>query len=166
MSTQAASKGNGLNPNSPSGQISADQREHVYTVISGRWPTLSQEELRKRPFTVDELANYISEKVDSARSEIESVVSEALPKGASAWHAVVDPITQRAHQASEHVTGSVHSAIERIQYEVDEAPLKTSLATFVLGFGLGVLATTLYFQSRPQPSSWEQLKSLRLYGRH
>jgi len=71
---------------------------------------------------------------------------------------------QRAHQASERVTGSLHSAVERIQYEADESPLFASLTSLVVGFGLGVLATSVYYNSRPEPSAWEQIKSARWWG--
>lgn len=170
MPSKTATPGTDAEPNSSSDPSLADQWEGAFVAINRRWPSISREELRKLPRTIGDLASYVAQRVDANLEEIEAVVVESNAvdssgQGKSALHSVVDPIAHRAHQASDQVAGSIHSAFERIQYEVDEAPMKTSLTTFILGFGLGLLTATLLFRPDPQPTAWQSLKSKRLYGR-
>lgn len=165
MPSKAEMTGTDAERNAATDALPGDQWEAVHAAIHARWPSISREELKSCPCTVGDLANYVAQRVDAGHDEIESVVAESAGQTRSALRAMVDPITQRAQQASQHVTGPIHSAFERIQYEADESPLKTSLATLVLGFGLGVLATALYLQSDREPSAWQQLKKKRLYSR-
>lgn len=155
----------GENHNSQSGESVGEAWESVYTAVNLRWPTISVDELKQCGCDVGELVNHVSQRVDSNRDEIEAVIREYAPQKISALHSYIDPIAKRAHEASSRVSGSLHSAMDRVRYQVDEAPVTTSVTTFVLGFGLGMLATVIYYRSHPQPTPWEQLRSHRLFGR-
>ncbi|QDT11925.1 hypothetical protein [Planctomycetes bacterium K23_9] len=113
-------------------QYAADNQsawDRVYTAIVERWPEIDQLELLECKQTVNDLANFVNEKVSAAQEEVRSVVSEFAPQGASAVSAITEGATD---------------VIDRVRYEIDEAPVKSSLAGVMFGFGLGVLATTLY----------------------
>ncbi|EMI19329.1 hypothetical protein RMSM_03716 [Rhodopirellula maiorica SM1] len=159
MSTQAATSNNRLPDTSSTPQSTTDPWEPVFTAINIRWPQINQDELKQCDRSVDELTEFVAARVDTQRDEIDSVVSEFAPTDESPLRSFVD----QAHRAGEQVSNSVHSAVERVQYEIDELPVKTSLTNLAIGFGLGVLATTLYFNSRRQPTTWQQIRSNRLF---
>ncbi|GAA5509605.1 hypothetical protein [Novipirellula caenicola] len=159
MSTHTTTSNNRLPEANPNSQSKTDPWEPVFTAINIRWPQINQDELKQCDRSVDAVTEFVASKVDTQRDEIESVVSEFAPAHDSPLRSFVD----QAQRAGEQVSNSVHSAVERVQYEIDELPVKTSLTNLAIGFGLGVLATTLYFNSRRQPTAWQQIRSNRLF---
>tara|TARA_R110002167_G_scaffold62804_1_gene177275 strand:+ start:371 stop:853 length:483 start_codon:yes stop_codon:yes gene_type:complete len=159
MSTHTATSNNRLNNSESNAQSTTDPWEQVFTAINIRWPQINQNELKQCDRSVDGLTEFIASRVETQRDEIESVVTEFAPTSDSPLRSFVD----QAHRAGEQVSNSVHSAVERVQYEMDELPVKTSLTNLAIGFGLGVLATTLYFNSRRQQTAWQQIRSNRLF---
>ncbi|GAA4460713.1 hypothetical protein [Novipirellula rosea] len=159
MPTHTTTSNNRLTDSDSNPQSATDPWDQVFTAINIRWPQINQDELKQCDRSVDDLTEFVASRVDTQRDEIESVVSEFAPAHESPLRSFVD----QAHRAGEQVSNSVHSAVERMQYEMDELPVKTSLTNLAIGFGLGVLATTMYFNSRRQRTTWQQIRSNRLF---
>jgi len=155
----------GDNLSSQSVESEGEAWESVCTAVNLRWPIISVDELKQCGCDVGELVNHVSQRVDSTRDEVEAIIREYAPQRNSPLHSYIDPIAKRAQEASGRVSDSIHSAMERVRYQVDEAPVTTTMTTFVLGFGLGILAAVIYYRAQPQPTPWEQLRSHRLFGR-
>lgn len=103
--------------------------DRVYTAVTTRWPEIDQLELLECRQCVDEISEYLNSRVDAADEEVRSVVAEFSPQPPS---------------TASVVTEAAGDVIERIQYEIDEAPVKSSLTGVMVGFSLGVLVTTIY----------------------
>jgi hypothetical protein len=103
--------------------------DRVYTAIVERWPEIDQLELLECEQKVESLVEYVRDRVQSGADEVASVVSEFAPQAPSMAAAVGE---------------TASDVIDRMHYEIDEAPVKSSLAGVLFGFSLGVIATTLY----------------------
>ena len=114
-------------PNTTFGDQAAWDR--VYAAVTNRWPAIDQLELLECKQSVNEIVAHVSARVDDHDNEVRSVVAEFAPPSPT---------------VSTTVSGTAGDVIERLHYEIAEAPVKSSLTGVLIGFGLGVLATTLY----------------------
>ncbi|WP_404308477.1 hypothetical protein [Neorhodopirellula lusitana] len=132
----------------------------VYEAIAERWPQIDQAELRQCEQSITAITKHVSDQVESAADEVNAAVTEFAPES----HSVLEPVAEKLKQASSTVGGSVSNAVERVQYEIDESPVKTSLGALAAGFALGVLATTIYARAhrdathRRHATAWEQMR--------
>ncbi|MFG0262646.1 MAG: hypothetical protein ACF788_09675 [Novipirellula sp. JB048] len=125
-------------------QWSDESWMRVKSAIVERWPHLDERDVESIPCDVYEIEDFLAEYTESTPEEIQSVVRE---------HAPSPSILRRASHLGEQVGPPVHSALERVQYEVDEHRSAFSGVIFVAGVALGALATAAYFKSRSRSTA-------------
>ncbi|QDT02035.1 hypothetical protein K227x_04060 [Rubripirellula lacrimiformis] len=137
-----------------SGDASQSPWADVYAAVGLRWPQIDQGDLRQCEQSVAAITGFVSQQVGESREEVESAVSEFAPVDPG----MLDPLTDRLKGFSDNVAESAHSAVERVQYEIDESPVKLSLGAMAFGFALGVLATTAYVRAHQEATAWDRVR--------
>ncbi|QDS94154.1 hypothetical protein FF011L_29320 [Roseimaritima multifibrata] len=122
----------------------------VKSAIVEKWPHLDERDVESVPCDVYQIEDFLAEFTNASADEIQSVVREFAPSPS-----VFRRASHLGEQVGDQVGPPVHSAIERVQYEVDEHRGTVGGVIFVTGLALGVLAATAFFKSRPQPSPME-----------
>ncbi len=136
------------------GEHSQAQWSKVYEAIAERWPQIDQGDLKQCDQSASAITDFVSQRVDAGRNEVEAAVAKFAPDDGG----LLEPVTEKLRDLSDGVTQSIHSAIERAHYQIDEAPVKMSLGALATGFALGVLATAAYVRAHHQSSSWERMR--------
>ena len=141
--------------------------EPVYSAIIRRWPHIQQQELRSCQCSVDSLTDLIASRTQASRDDIEATVREFAPSssgiqalGESAAH-IAQNVKRKVSETAHSLNESAHSLYERAEDGMSECPMRTASTAFVTGLVTGILLTTLYFQSRPEPTMWDNLRSHR-----
>ncbi|TWU17092.1 hypothetical protein Pla52o_54290 [Novipirellula galeiformis] len=122
----------------------------VKSAIVQRWPHLDERDVESIPCDVFEIEDFLAEYTEASAEEIQSVVREHAPSPS-----ILRRASHLGEQVGEQVGPPVHSAMERVQYEVDEHRSAVGGMIFVAGLALGALATAAYYKSRPQPTALE-----------
>lgn len=130
------------------------QWARVYEAVAERWPLIDQGDLPQCRQSVDAITDFVSQRVEAAKDEVSAAVGEFAPASSG----VLEPMAEKINGLSGDVAETVHSAVERVQYEIDEAPVKTSLGALAIGFALGVLATTAYVRAQHEATAWEKVR--------
>lgn len=126
----------------------------VREAITERWPQINRDELAECKDDACELIDFVKERVGESVDEVESVVNEFAPN-----NSLVDRVSSAASEHIQQASESAQFAYMRADECIAERPTQSVLTSFVTGIALGVAVTALFMRSRPEPSTWDRVKS-------
>ena len=124
----------------------------VREAVIHRWPHISPEELLQCENDADAMIQFVRHRTEAADEEVEEVVREFAPRE-SMMHRMADAASHQAEHASE----AVRSAYQRADDCIAERPNQSVMTSFIAGLAIGAAATTLWFKSQRQPTTWQRL---------
>lgn len=123
-------------------------------VISERWPQINREELAECGDCVEEMTQFVKERVDASADEVEAVVREFAPQ-----ESIVDRVTHAASEGMRDAAESAQFAHMRADECIAKRPTESVLTSFVAGIVLGATVTALWMRSTPEPTAWDRVKT-------
>lgn len=132
------------------------QWEKIHTSLQLRWPELKSDELRALPKDEDSIKHYVTQRTQASNEEVEKVMNQHTERGGQATASISDSAKQRAEVARD----AAASYYERTERQMSAHPGQSALISFVSGFALGALITSLLMQAtpKPEPSGWEKYR--------
>jgi ElaB/YqjD/DUF883 family membrane-anchored ribosome-binding protein len=120
----------------------------VLMAVGLRWPEIKQQELREVRHDRDALKKFLSKRVDTNDEEVESIINQYVRQTNQGETSV----TNRLEEAKQ----SLDSAYHRTEQQIASHPGQSVLITFLTGFTLGAVITSMMMRSAPEPTTWEK----------
>jgi len=136
-----------------------DQRtqwEKIHTSLQLRWPELKGDELRALPQDKDSVKQYVTQRTQASNEEVEKVMSQHSGRAGETTASISNSAKQRAAEARD----AAASYYEKTERQMSAHPAQSALISFISGFALGALITSLLMHGapEPEPSGWERYR--------
>jgi len=128
--------------------------DRVHEAITQRWPQIRRGELLRCQNDVNDLVNYVSERVSTSREEVESVVQEFAPGYAES---LFDSVGEQVRRQAEHAGDSLRNVYRETEQCISDRPAESVLTSFVAGIIVGATVTALFIRTHHQPTRLERL---------
>lgn len=131
-----------------------NQWEKIHTSLQLRWPELKSDELAALPRDKQSIRHYVTQRTQASNEEVDKVMNQHMGRGTQTTESISNSAKQRAEAARD----TAASFYERTERQMSAHPAQSALVTFVSGFALGALITSLLMQAapEPEPSTWEK----------
>lgn len=132
------------------------QWDKVHTSLQLRWPELKSDELKALPKDESSIKHYVRQRTQANNSEIDAVLKQHLDRDKQKTSSISQSAKDRAAAARETASNYYHQA----ESQFLEHPAQGALLTFLGGFALGAIVTSLLMQQpEPEPTTWERYRS-------
>ena len=133
-----------------------NQWEKVHTSLQLRWPDLKSDELRSLPQDEQSVRSYVTQRTQASNDEVDAVIKQHLGKKGQTTSSISQSTKDKANAARE----SAASLYERTEHQFIEHPAQGVLITFLGGFALGAIVTSMLMQAskEPEPTTWQRYR--------